>query len=75
MTAIESQSVGPPKLEEAARKAAVDAEAKMQVAQAAYELRDTWVPKLVDAGYNYTQVAKILMISRARVFQILARTG
>lgn len=68
------QSVGP-SVEESARRAAVDAEAKTQAAKAALEMRDEWVPRLIDAGYSYRDVAKILLLSRARVIQILARLG
>ena len=71
----ESQGVDLDQLSQAGRKAAVDAEAKLQTARAALELRDSYVVRLYDAGARLTDVASIMLISKSRVLQIVARGG
>lgn len=50
-------------------------EAKRQVLEAAVELRDELVIEGVDSGYGRARIAQVMLMSKARVMQILAARG
>lgn len=61
--------------EERARRAAVDVEAKRQVLEAAVELRDRLLIEGIDTGHGIRHVAESMLLSKARVMQIVATKG
>lgn len=68
------QSVGVD-LEERARRASVDVEAKRKVLEAAIELRDKLIVELYDHGLGVRRIAATMKMSASRVIQVVSRRG
>lgn len=62
-------------LEEKARRAAVDYQAKVEVARAALELRDEKVVELYDHHVEVRRIASVMLITKSRVHQIVTARG
>lgn len=74
MSTAAVQAVGT-HLEDRARRAATDLEAHRQLEAAKVELRDRLVVDLIDTGHTVAETARIALVSKARVMQILAKAG